>query len=51
MKVYILRIDSAKLYPDGHAYDIECNLSSLSTARDLKDHSWMAGVEWTDTIR
>jgi len=51
MKVYILLVDSAKRQPGGHEYDFEWDLSGLSTARDLKDHTWMATVEWTDPIR
>ncbi len=51
MKVYRLLIDSAKRQPGGHEYDFEWDLSSLSTARDLKDHTWMAAVEWMDPIR
>ncbi len=51
MKVYRLLIDSSKRRPGGHEYDFEWNNSGLATARDLKGHTWMAAVEWTDPIR
>ena len=51
MKVYRLLIDSAKRQPGGHKYDFDWDLSGISTARDLKDHTWMVAVEWTDPIR
>ncbi len=51
MKVYRLQIDSAKRKVGGHEYDFEWDLTGLSTARDLKGHTWMAAVEWADPIR
>ena len=51
MKLYRLLIDSSKRQPGGHEYNFEWDLSVLSTARDLNDHTWMATVEWTDPIR
>ena len=51
MKVYRLLIDSAKPQPGGHEYDVDWDLSGLSTARDLTDHTRMAAVDWTDPIR
>ena len=51
MKVNRLLIDSSKGQPGGHEYDCEWDLSGLYTARDLKDHMWMAAVERADPIR
>ena len=51
MKVYRLLIDSAKRQPGGHEYDFNWDVSGLSTARDLKGHTWMAAVEWSDPVR
>ncbi len=51
MKVFRLFTNNAKLQPCGHEYDFEWDLSGLPTARDIKGHTWMAAVEWTDPIR
>ncbi len=51
MKVYRLLIDNSNRQPGGHEYDFEWDLSGLTTARDLKRHTWMAAVEWSDPIR
>ena len=51
MKVYRILVDSAKRKTGGHEYDFEWDLTGLSTARDLKGHTWMAAVEWADPIR
>ena len=51
MKVYRLLIDSSKRQPGGHEYDFEWDISGLATARDLKGHTWMAAVEWSDPVR
>ena len=51
MKVYILLIDSAKRKSGGHEYDFEWDLPGLSTSRDLKEHTWITAVDWTDPIR
>ncbi len=44
-------IDSSKRRPSWREYDFEWDLSGLTTARDLKGHTWMAAVEWSDPIR
>jgi hypothetical protein len=45
MKVNKLLVDSTNRQPDGHEYDFEWELSGISTAHDLKGHTWMAAVE------
>ncbi len=51
MKVIRLFIDSSKRQPGRHKYDFEWGISGLTTARDLKGHTWMDTMERTDPIR
>jgi hypothetical protein len=51
MKVYRLLIDISKRQPGGNEYDSEWDISGLSTACDLKEHTWMGAVEWSDPFR
>ncbi len=50
-KVYRLLVYISKRQPGGHEYNFECDISGLSTARDLKSHTLMATVERTNHIR
>ncbi len=50
MKVYRIPVSSAE-YQSGHQYDVQWDLSGFTTARDLRGHTWMAAVEWSDPIQ
>jgi hypothetical protein len=50
MKVYRVPVNSAARQ-SGHEYDFQWDLSGFTTARDLKGHTWMAAVEWSDPIK
>ena len=51
MKVYMILIDNAKRRAGGHEDDFELNISGLTTACDLKGHTWVTAVEWNDTVK
>ena len=50
MKVYRIPVDSAARQ-SGYEFDLQCDLSGFSTARDKKGTAWMAAVEWCDVVR
>ena len=50
MKVYRIPVDSAARQ-SGHQYDSQWGLSGFTMARDLKGHTWIDDVEWSDPIK
>ena len=51
MKVYRTLIDNAKCQSGGHEHDFEFDISGLTTARDLKGHTWVTAVEYNDPVK
>ncbi len=49
MKVYRITVDSAARQ-SGHEFDLEWDLSGFSSARDMKEKTWVAAVKWCDVI-
>ena len=49
MKVYRIPVDSTARQ-SGHEFDFPWDLSGFSSARDMKDKTWVSSVEWCDVV-